>query len=275
MDISARGVALITGSEGKKTLLPDGRYKAYLDMLAKPPVWTIYKGLTKGVREGMIITEDEGERMFAKECTVYEDAIERLVMAPLNQNQFDALVSFVYNVGPGSADDPKKRGFYWSSVRRFLNEGKYDQVPAALMRWTHAGGVEYPGLVTRRKAEGALFMEPIPTGGEASPLAGEGHSMPPPIPQRVEEAKPSVVTTVKESPTIWASFVAMMSTIGGGLSQGYEWIFGVAREAGPEVLALKTTISPFDALVKLTPAVLLMITVAAISYVVIRKISKR
>src|SRR5688572_28060470 len=118
MDTSQRGVELIVSFEGKKIRLPDGRYKAYLDTLAKPPVPTIYCGLTKGVAMGMVITEEQGERMFAKELALYEDAIERLVKVPLNQNRFDALVSFTYNCGIGALSK--------STLLKELNKGNYD-----------------------------------------------------------------------------------------------------------------------------------------------------
>ncbi len=79
------------------------------------------------------------------------------VLVPLNQNQVDALLSFIYNVGNGA--------FKSSTLLRKLNERDYGSVPSELMKWTKAGGVTLAGLVTRRKAEGELFMEaaqPLP-----------------------------------------------------------------------------------------------------------------
>jgi len=154
MEISSRGIQLIKEFEGAHVKLPDGRYKAYLDRLAEPDVPTIYTGLTKGVRMGMVITEDDGERMFTRELAVYDDAVDRLVKVPLNQNQHDALVSFCYNCGVGALER--------STLRRLLNKGRYDQVPAQLLRWNKAGGKVWNGLIRRRKAEGSLFMEPVP-----------------------------------------------------------------------------------------------------------------
>jgi len=268
MDISQRGIDLITGSEGKQKLLPDGRYKAYLDTLAKPPVWTIYKGLTKGVHKDMIITEEEGERMFAKECAVYEDAVERFVKVPLNQNQFDALVSLTYNIGPG------EDGLAGSTLLEVLNEGKYDHCPAQFKRWHYAGGVSYNGLVKRRAAEAALFMEPMPEEKPAVVTDEVGEVPEPPrMPQRVEEAPAGSVTEViTQSWTLRGALLAAVGAVTSGIQNAYDWAFSAAKDAGPEILSLKTTISPFDPLIKATPMVLYVLIIVGIIIVVVRKI---
>ena len=248
MDISKRGIDLIIGAEGKHKLLPDGRYKAYLDTLAKPPVWTVWAGLTKGVTVDTCLTEDECQKMFAKELAIYEDAVERLVTVALNQNQFDALVSFVYNCGPGALEE--------STLLKLLNQGKYDQVPAQLMRWTHAGGVEYAGLVTRRKAEGALFMEPMPgeqAAGRPAPTA-ETPDPAPQMPQRVE-VKP--VTPVGEVVAKSWTLRGAAAVIGGAILHGYETLTTVAVDAAHEAVNVTTTISPYQALFTKTNAELL------------------
>lgn len=77
--------------------------------------------------------------------------ISRSVRVPLSQQQFDALVSFVFNVGGGAFAD--------STLLRELNAGHYDAVPAQLGRWVKAGGQTLQGLVRRREAEGVLFAE--------------------------------------------------------------------------------------------------------------------
>lgn len=251
MDSSTRCIDLIFASEGKKTLLPDGRYQAYLDTLAKPPVWTIWAGLTKGVHKGMCLTEDQCEAMFKKELNVYEDAIERMVTVPLNQNQFDALVSLVYNIGPGSPSDTKdKKGFYWSTLRKLLNQGKYEQAAAQFKRYKYAGGVVYKGLVTRRAKEAALFMEPMPATEDLKPIVTttpEGESVTVPgdsIPQSVDVEKISVITAVRASPTIKAA----LASIAGGIASGYNWLVSGAAETGLEAEKLKTSFSGWDAL---------------------------
>lgn len=248
MDICEKGLELIYRSEGKHTLLPDGRYKAYLDTLAKPSVPTIYAGLTRGVTMGMVITEEEGERMLRKELAVTEDAVERLVTVPLNQHQFSALVSFTYNCGVGALQE--------STLLKLLNQGKYEAVPAQLMRWTHAGGKEYPGLVKRRKAEGALFLEPMP---DEHPSLGDAEATPQ-MPQRVEEVPAGkAVALVKDSWTIKGLLAAASAYIGDKVVNGYDLLFGVAKDAGSEILTLKQTVSPLDPLLKIgLPAIVII-----------------
>ena len=76
--------------------------------------------------------------------------IARSVKVPLEQHQFDALVSFAFNVGNGA--------FRESTLLRLLNEGRYDAVEAQLARWNKAGGKTLQGLVNRRAAEAKLFL---------------------------------------------------------------------------------------------------------------------
>ncbi len=263
MDISQRGIELIVSFEGKHKKIGEGRYKSYLDTLAKPPVWTLYCGLTRGITEGMVCTEEEGQKLFRKELNIYEDAIERLVRVPLNQNQFDALTSFVYNCGVGALQS--------STLLKVLNQGKYEQVPAQLMRWVNAGGKRYDGLVRRRKAEGALFAEPI-QAAHARAADSEG----PDMPQRVDEAPAgNVGALVRESWTIRGALIAGASFVADKAIDAYEWTFSVAKEAGPEVLSLKQTVAPFDPLVKLTPILLTGLVIAGLGIVVSRRIQAR
>ena len=260
MDICGRGLDLLYHFEGRHTALPDGRYQAYLDKIAVPNIWTIYAGLTKGIVKGMIVTEAEGERMLRKELSVTEDAIDRLVTVALNQHQFSALVVLVYNIGVN--------GFATSTLLKLLNQGKYEQVPAQMARWCNAGGKRINGLARRRAAEAALFMEPMP----AAVVAQEDEPAPS-MPQRVEVAPTETITEViSGSSTIKGAVLALGSTIAGALQGGYDWVFGVAKEAGPEVLNLKTTLTPFDALLKLTPAILIALTVIGVTVVIVRRL---
>ena len=70
--------------------------------------------------------------------------------APLSQNQFDAMVSWVYNLGPANLKA--------STLLKVLNAGDYDGVPAQIKRWNKAGGVTLDGLIRRREAESLLFQ---------------------------------------------------------------------------------------------------------------------
>jgi len=144
MKISPAGLELIKAHEGL-------RLKAY-----KCPagVWTIGYGSTgPHVRPGLVITDKEAVDLLIRDVARFEAAVNRLVKVPLNQNQFDALVSFVFNVGVGA--------FEKSTLLRLLNGGRYEAVPAQLMRWTKAKGRELPGLVKRRRDEGTLWATPI------------------------------------------------------------------------------------------------------------------
>jgi lysozyme len=97
------------------------------------------KGITRR-RAGELLRED---------ADAAESAVNEGVEVPLSQQQFDALVSFVFNVGTGA--------FRESTLLRLLNKGDYEAVPKQLDRFVKGGGVTLPGLVRRRKAEGELF----------------------------------------------------------------------------------------------------------------------
>ena len=80
----------------------------------------------------------------------YEGYIEDLVKVSLSQCEFDALCSWVYNLGPTNLQE--------STLLRVLNEGKYNEVPTQIKRWNKAGGQVLEGLVRRREAEALLFQ---------------------------------------------------------------------------------------------------------------------
>lgn len=112
-------------------------------------VWTIGYGHIKGVSEGMTITQEQAEQMLLDELVEYENYINELVLVDLSQNQFDALVSWVYNLGPSNLRS--------STLLKVLNSGDYNGVPAQIMRWNKAGGKVLEGLTRRREAEARLF----------------------------------------------------------------------------------------------------------------------
>ena len=113
-------------------------------------VWTIGVGSTvPAVHAGEVITKQQALARFDKDLTKFENAVDRLVKVPLTQNQFDALVSFTFNVGEGALAK--------STLLKKLNAADYDAVPAELMKWTKGGGKELPGLVRRRRAEAAMW----------------------------------------------------------------------------------------------------------------------
>jgi len=98
------------------------------------------------------ITEQRALGLLWSDARAAASELARSVRQPLVQHQFDALVSFVFNVGAGA--------FRGSTLLRELNAGHYDAVPAQLNRWVYGGGGQpLPGLVRRRRAEGVLFAE--------------------------------------------------------------------------------------------------------------------
>ena len=141
MNIGQRGIEIIKHFEGCEL-------EAY-----KCPagVWTIGYGHIKGVSEGMSITQEQAEQMLLDELKEYENYINELVVVDLSQNQFDALVSWVYNLGPANLQS--------STLLKVLNSGDYSGVPAQIERWNKAGGKVLEGLIRRREAESALFCE--------------------------------------------------------------------------------------------------------------------
>lgn len=131
-------------------------------------VWTIGYGTTAmaGVgitpKRGMKITQAEAERYLDLYLKKVEAQVFALVNVPLNVNQFSALVSFVYNLGPTQV-----RG---STLLRKLNAGDYKGASNEFGRWVYDNGVKLEGLVTRRRMEKALFDKPL--SSTSTPAAG-------------------------------------------------------------------------------------------------------
>ena len=112
-------------------------------------VWTIGYGHTKGVEPEDEWSEDHANHMLEVELEEYEGYVSKYVTAPLGQNQFDALVSWTYNLGGGNLSA--------STMLKVLNAGEYDEVPNQMLRWNKAGGKVLEGLTRRRQAEADMF----------------------------------------------------------------------------------------------------------------------
>lgn len=138
--IGTAGLNLIKQFEGF-------RKAAYLDTGNVP---TIGYGTTKGVKMGQVITESQALEFLQRDVASAENTVNKSVKVPLTQNQFDALVCFVYNVGSGN--------FNSSTLLKLLNGGQYDQVDEQLLRWNKDNGKVIDGLTRRRVAEGKLFQ---------------------------------------------------------------------------------------------------------------------
>lgn len=137
---SQAGIDLVKRWEGCRT-------KAY-----KCPagIWTIGYGHTGTVQSGMSISYDKAEELLRQDLQRFEKAVKTLVRVPLSQNQFDALVSFTYNVGAKALGD--------STLLSLLNQKKYLPASDQFLRWTKANGKSLPGLVLRRNEERDLFL---------------------------------------------------------------------------------------------------------------------
>jgi lysozyme len=139
MHISEEGLSLIKKFEGCEL-------KAYR---CAANVLTIGYGTIKDVTEDMEITKEEAESLLKEEMHEYEGYINDMVKVPLEQNQFDAMVSWVFNLGSGNLSS--------STLLKKLNDSEYDEVPAQIKRWNKAGGKVLDGLIRRREAEALLF----------------------------------------------------------------------------------------------------------------------
>jgi GH24 family phage-related lysozyme (muramidase) len=95
------------------------------------------------------VSETQAVELLRQDVALAESIVKRCVQQPLRQSSFDALVSFVYNVGEGA--------FTGSTLLRVLNRGDWALVPAQFHRWTHAGGKVVAGLVKRRRLEANMF----------------------------------------------------------------------------------------------------------------------
>lgn len=176
MRTSAAGRALIARHEGL-------RLDAYRDAVG---VWTIGYGHTAAAGApkpvaGMRITAAEADAILARDLARFEAAVGRLVTGTLGQNEFDALVSFAFNLGEGNLGA--------STLLRKLNAGDRAGAAAEFARWNKAGGKVLAGLTRRRAEEAALFRAP----------AAERLQSPDPL-QSKETAMPT--PTIETGPTV-------------------------------------------------------------------------
>lgn len=149
-------ILLMENFEGYHKRLPDGSCQAYLDKLPRKELWsegydglwTIGFGCTVGVYEGLVWSRAKADKMFAAEVAKHVAAVEKLIKVPVNDNQFGAIVSLSYNLGPGGFPTLLKR----------LNEGDYQGAADAFLMYNKAGGVPVKGLTRRRRAERDLFL---------------------------------------------------------------------------------------------------------------------
>ena len=147
MKTSPEGIALIKRFEGC-------RLKAYKDSVG---VWTIGYGHTSmagppAVTPTLTLTQEAADAILITDLAKYEAAVTKALTRSPTANQFDAMVSLCFNIGPGN--------FAKSSVVRFFNAGDMDRAANSILLFRKAGGKVLNGLVSRRNAERELFIKP-------------------------------------------------------------------------------------------------------------------
>lgn len=164
MKTSVNGLNLIKKWEGKFL-------KAYHGAADRPGLLTIGYGHTDAagapkVTEGMTITDAQATYILQTDLIAVERSVTKLVTVPLTQNQFDALVSFVFNLGAGSLAR--------SSLLKKVNAKDYKGASGEFMKWTQANGVFVQGLANRRSDEVKLWNSTSSTMPLSLPTVATG-----------------------------------------------------------------------------------------------------
>jgi lysozyme len=141
---SERGMQLTQESEGCVLT-------AYQDQVG---VWTIGYGHTgPTVVRGETITQDQADQLLASDVAGAVACVNGGVISDINQNQFDAMVDFTFNLG--------NHAFLTSTLLKLVNQNDFDGAALEFVKWDHAGGKVNMGLLKRREAEVALFQTPV------------------------------------------------------------------------------------------------------------------
>lgn len=232
MQLDDEGFKFIESFEGWKKKLPDGRYCAYQDVyhgkLDKP---TIGPGLTEGVLMGMVWTREECSAAFKKELAKHEAAITKMVTVDMSQHQFTALVSLSYNVGASAVAR--------STILRKFNAGDAVGAANAFTLFSKAGGGIVPGLVRRRAAEAALFLDP--DGEDILPMPQAVTASSPPVTATTAATGATVATTglaVVAQVASTPSLPPVPSAVTNSLANAHAW-----QGVGEQIVAFKTTIA--------------------------------
>ncbi|WP_111883799.1 lysozyme [Acinetobacter sp. CFCC 11171] len=148
LDISDNGYAIIRDAEGFRST-------AYLDTGG---VWTIGFGTIKypngtSVKKGDTCTRNEAEQWLKNDCVWVDACLDKNVKVNLNQNQFDALASFVYNIG--------ETAFVKSTMLTLINQNSLTSAASQFDRWVFDNGKRIQGLVNRRAKEKSLFLKVV------------------------------------------------------------------------------------------------------------------
>lgn len=122
-------------------------------------IWTIGWGHTgPDVYEGLTITQAEADRLFDIDIAETVAGVNSLVLVPVTQGQFNALVSFGFNIGLDIDTDTKAEGLGDSTLLRKLNATDYAGAADEILKWDHDNGIKVRGLTRRRTAEREMFL---------------------------------------------------------------------------------------------------------------------
>lgn len=160
--------------------------------------WTLGWGRTRGVKEHDTCSADDAEKWILEDVSEAEAVAKSCITAKLNQNQWDAVISFAYNVGNGRAGPDGKDGLCHlksggqSHLLIYINMGKFELAADEFLKWDRAHGVELRGLKARREEERQLFLEkdkdhelvditPRPSGKDSLGTLSQGSRNPNPF----------------------------------------------------------------------------------------------
>lgn len=152
LGVSAQGLDFIKGEEGL-------RLGAYQDCVG---IWTIGYGHTHKVLPSDRITREEAEQLLRTDLIQFERVLNQVLEVPVNQNQFNALASLIFNIGPGCKG--MRSGLVQlkdgrpSTLLASLNRGAYEEAANQFSAWIYAGGKVLKGLILRRERERELFL---------------------------------------------------------------------------------------------------------------------
>jgi lysozyme len=227
MKVNENGIALICEFEGCRT-------QAYQDPVG---VWTIGYGHTSmagspEVTSGLAISGEEARTILCRDLEVFSSRVRASIRTLLNDNQFSALVSFAFNVGLGN--------FRESSVLTAVNSGDFGSVPLRLALWVKAGGTILPGLIRRRAAEGALFIQPDACAVASMSTQAQGDS--PPLSevgsQVASSGQPVEPVLGKRFQQSYINIAAVLSGIGGLVSSAARYLTELFGEYGSLLLEI-------------------------------------
>lgn len=207
------------------------RLRAYKNFPKEP--WTCGWGETEGVGPNTVWTQEYADQRFVDSLTVYRDFVLAACTIEPDEHQLAAMVSLCYNIGKGWSGKRKpagaKDGFLQSTVLRQHNASKFEAAARAFGRWNIANGKENPGLVARRMAEAALYLQPVP-GAQPDPMS-----------QAVEPENKLKQSPIAQSgaATVGVGIIGMLGNLGEQLT-AFKATFATARSFVAETLGVPT-----------------------------------